>query len=211
MDGISRRDLLKRSAVAGGVLWATPALTSASAWGQGTTCDCDGTLVYTKIAGVAGNDAQTCTNQCLNPDNFQGIGFGCLQDLGYVATTVTSEDVATVEFNSSTISLSKMSLKASASCYMVTCVESFGTVWEFSNSEQDEPKDTDFGDSTPPLFTFEDGDGAALGNSNTGVPAGSAVRKITYDSTDLPHKVDFVEFLLCIKNASRIPCTLEDC
>jgi hypothetical protein len=108
-----------------------------------------------------------------------------------------------------------MSLKASETCYMITCVEDFGTVWTFSNDENDIPevKDTVFPDTSAghPVFKFEDGDGLALGDSNSGAPAGSKVRKITWDSTDLPHKVNFIEFILCVENLSRIPCTVEDC
>lgn len=211
MSGISRRDLLKRSAVAGTVLWATPALTSASAWGQGVTCDCDGTTLYTKLPGLAGNDAQTCGNQCLNPDNLEAIGFGCLEDLGYIATTITSDNEATVEF-ADNIALTRMAMKVSESCYMITCVEDFGDVWVFSNSEQTEPKhQPPLTDQNPPLFTFEDGNGAALGDSNSGVPSGSTVRKIHWRSDALQHKVNFVEFILCIQNASRIPCEIVDC
>jgi hypothetical protein len=217
MDGISRRNLLKRSAVAGGVLWAAPVLTSGTAWGgagAAGTCDCDGSPVYTKIAGVAGNDAQTCTNQCLNPSGLPGIGFKCLSDAGYVATTVTSQDVASVEFQSKSIFLQKLSVKASAQCLLVTCVENFGTMFTYPNSEQDEPKDTVVPPAlTPhPVFTFYDGDSpVTVGNSNVGVTPGQKVRKIVFDSQDLDHKVDFIEFILCVENLSRIPCKLTDC
>ena len=211
MGGISRRDLLKRSAVAGGVIWAAPVLTSGTAWGQASTCDCDGSPVYTKIAGVAGNDAQTCNNQCLNPDNLPSIGFGCLQDNGYVATTVTNNELASVEFQSKSIFLNRLAMKVSESCYMITCVEQFSETFIFENADQNEPKDDAIGDQSPPLFTFADGDGTSLGNSNSGVPAGTKVRKIGFDTTALQHKVNFVEFILCVENLSRIPCTTEDC
>lgn len=215
MGGISRRDLLKRSAVAGGVLWVTPALTSGTAWGQTGSCDCDGSPVYTKIAGSSGSDAQTCNNQCLNPDDIQGVGFDCLEKNGYVASTQTSNDIATVEFQSKSIFLNRMALKASDVCYMITCVENFGTVWTFDQDEQNEPKDPAriLPDRTAahPAFKFEDGDGTPLGNSNNGAPPGTKVRKITWDSTELPHKVNFVEFILCVENLSRIPCTVSDC
>jgi hypothetical protein len=211
MDGISRRELLKKSAVAGGVLWATPALTSGTAWGQTGSCDCDGSPVYTKIAGVAGNDAQTCNNQCLNPDDLPSIGFGCLKDNGYVATTQTSNELASVEFQSKSIFLNRLAMKVSETCYMITCVEQFGTVFTFANADQNEPKDAPIGDLNPALFEFEDGDGTALGDSNSGIPAGTKVRKIGFDTTALQHKVNFVEFILCVENLSRIPCTTEDC
>lgn len=214
MDGISRRELIKRSAVAGGVLWATPALTSGVAWGAVNSCDCDGSPVYTKIAGTAGNDAQTCGNQCLQPVGLPSIGFGCLEDAGYVATTRTSDDIASVEFQSKSIFLNRMSLKVSEACYMITCVENFGTVFTFDNASNNIPelKNTTYPDTTPahPLFKFEDGDGASLGDSNNGAPAGSKVRKITWDSTDLRHKVNFIEFILCVQNLSRIPCEVGD-
>lgn len=215
MNGISRRDLLKRSAVAGGVLWATPALTSGSAWGQGSTCDCDGTIIYTKIAGVAGNDAQTCNNQCIQPQNLPGISFGCLEENGYIATSQTSQEVSVVEFLSSSLSLSKMSLKVSESCYLVTCTEDFDTIWTYGNDENGfpEPKNDSFDESgnTDAVFNFYDGTGALLGTSKTGIPSGTKVRKIIWNSEPLPHKENFVEFLICAKNASRIPCTQEDC
>jgi hypothetical protein len=211
MGGISRRDLLKRSAIAGGVIWATPVLTSGTAWGVAGTCDCEGSPVYTKIAGVAGNDAQTCNNQCLNPDNLPSFGFGGLQDHGYVATTVTSGELAAVEFQSKSIFLNRLAMKVSESCYMITCVEQFGTVFTFANADQNEPKNVSIPDQTPALFTFADGDGTNLGDSNNGVPAGTKVRKIGFHTEALLHKVNFVEFILCVENLSRIPCTTEDC
>lgn len=214
MDGISRRELIKRSAVVGGVLWVTPALTSGTAWAAAGGCDCDGSLVYTKIAGVAGNDAQTCGNQCLQPVGLPSIGFDCLVQNGYVATTATSADIATVEFQSSHISLNRMSLKASETCYMVTCVENFGTVWTFGNADNNIPelKTASIPDTSAahPVFKYQDGDGNLLGDSNGSVPNGSFVRLITYDSTDLPHKVNFIEFILCVRNLSRIPCEVGD-
>jgi hypothetical protein len=216
MTGISRRELIKRSAVAGGVLWATPGLTSGTAWGATGACDCEGSLVYTKIAGVSGNDAQTCGNQCLQPRDLPSIGFDCLRTNGYVAFTGTSVETATVEFQSKNIALNRMSLKASESCYMVTCTENFGKVWQFGNSENGfpEPKHTEFPDTVAPVpavFTFEDGDGKVLGDSNTSLVTNQdEVRKITWRSDGLPHKVNFIEFILCARNLSRIPCALGD-
>ncbi len=142
------------------------------------------------------------------------IGFDCLVQNGYVATTATSADIATVEFQSSHISLNRMSLKASETCYMVTCVENFGTVWTFGNADNNIPelKTASIPDTSAahPVFKYQDGDGNLLGDSNGSVPNGSFVRLITYDSTDLPHKVNFIEFILCVRNLSRIPCEVGD-
>lgn len=137
MGGLTRREMLKRSAVAGGVVWAAPLLTtSGKAWGQTSgCCAClGGGIIYAKFA--PGN-AQTCTNQCLIPTSDIKIAqTDCLIDNGFLSVcddVDSSDSTASLAFGNGTTPI-KFGLKSTNDCYVARCNEGFGVVYRWSTS-----------------------------------------------------------------------------
>ena len=135
MGGLTRREMLKRSAVAGGVVWASPLLSTGKAWGQsGGCCACSqGELIYAKFA--PGN-AQTCQNQCLQPGEVNRFELDCLFEAGllYNCDDVDSSDSdASLTFGPGVTPI-KFAIKATNSCYIARCQEGFGRIYKWSTS-----------------------------------------------------------------------------
>ena len=132
---MTRRELLKASAVAGGVVWAAPMLTASAAWGSTETgaCACDGAVVYAKFA--PGN-SQTCQNQCLQPGNVTRLNFDCLVGAGVLRAcddVNSNSSTASLEFLQGTRPL-KMAIKTTNDCYVTRCTEGFSRIYHWSSS-----------------------------------------------------------------------------
>lgn len=137
MGGITRREMLKRSAVAGGVVWAAPLIsTSSKAWGQGSPCCAclGGGIIYAKFA--PGN-SQTCDNQCLDPSSDIKIAqTSCLVEQGFLSIcddVDTSDDTAALAFGNGTTPI-KFAMKNQNFCYIARCEEGFGVVYRWTTS-----------------------------------------------------------------------------
>ena len=134
-EGLSRGDLIKKSAVAGAIVWTAPILDSSAAWGAGTDCnECDGLTLYSKYA--PGN-SETTGNQCLaRAAPVTVISSGVATDCGLFAVgdvVQSGQNFASVTF-SNQVRLIRTSIKSTSSCYVTTCVDDFTTVREFGNS-----------------------------------------------------------------------------
>lgn len=233
---VSRRDLLKRSAAAGGVIWAAPLVKTTAAWALpgycGEGCDqCgDGTPVYAKFA--PGN-AQPTTNQCLAPPiGVKSVSFDCLSAANLVTkdTVTTSQDQAALRFDPGRVKILRLAIKSDNSafagnfgqevdkggCLMVTCVEGFKRVWNFEPKDNPPPnqelKNSDINTTpNPPVFKYTLADDSVTDTSTLSPTVCDPVKRIFFDTKGLAvgggrHKLNFIEMLLCIQNASTIPC-----
>lgn len=177
--GVSRRELLKRSAAAGGVIWAAPLVRSTAAWAAaldycGAACySCgDGRAVYAKFA--PGNSC-TVDNQCLAPNNaIKCVAFSCLEQALLVTDAVASNNnTGHIVFDSSRVRIIRLAMKnanaaidlslvdpgsgagatTKAGCVMVTCVEGFSRAFNFEPSDNtgpdNEPKTSWLKDTSP--------------------------------------------------------------
>lgn len=205
MGGITRRQMLKASAVAGGMVWAAPLVSSGTAWagssgGGANACACDGAVVYAKFA--PGN-SQTCQNQCLQPGDVTRYNFDCLVAAGVISVcddVTTQENNASLAFLKGTSPL-KLALKTTSDCYVTRCTEGFSKVYHWStsfNAESypDEPRDIPKGGGAPFYDTVHDFDDPATsketsmfrtyknGNS-VGGPCKGAVAGVTEPSGEL--------------------------
>ncbi|HET7486622.1 MAG TPA: twin-arginine translocation signal domain-containing protein [Acidimicrobiales bacterium] len=173
MGGLSRRELLKRSAVAGGVIWAAPMLTSGKAWGLGGCCDCSGTLIYAKFA--PGN-SQTCQNQCLQPGAMARYDFTCLVAQGLISVcddVSTNDDTASMAFRAD-VTPARFAIKSENDCFIARCEEGFGQVYHWSTSFNNE--------SYTPADKFTDpaaNDDVALFQTYTGGPGTPGATRCT--------------------------------
>lgn len=163
MGGLSRRELLKASAAAGGLVWVAPVLSTSAAWGQtAPCCTCEGTVIYAKFA--PGN-SQSCQNQCLQPQKF-GVtarySLECLASLGLVGLcddVDSSARTASISFSGGVTPI-KVAFQASGSCYVARCEDGFGKVYRWHPSTNDEnyplppcdPAATGDAKKTPCLF-----------------------------------------------------------
>lgn len=219
MGEVSRRDLLKKSVVAGGLVWTAPMLSSGVAWGQASEgCGCgEGTLVYAKYA--PGN-SQTCQNQCLQPGDIARVDFSCLVEEGIVTvadTVESNDDKASLTFNQGTY-LARLAIKSENDCFVVRCEEGFGQLykWESStnaeiyNSETAIDDPATEGDATPLFVVYNNG--TECGNS-AGDSCASKVTGVTLDTEDIPgvNKLNFIEMELCVLNLSVLQCDFIDC
>lgn len=206
-EGLSRRDLIRKTAVAGAIVWTAPILDSSVAWGAGTDCnECDGLTLYSKYA--PGN-ANVTGNQCLAPCApvtviSSGVATAC--GLYSVADVVQSgQNYASVTF-SDKVRLIRTSIKSTSSCYVTTCVDDFSTVREYANSVNP-VCDTEYATGTEyvgnELFRF-------YGPTDPNVFAGGApgagsvgeVRRVLY-STERP--LNYIEIVMCLKGTSVLP------
>lgn len=231
--GVSRRELLKKSAAAGGVIWAAPIVRSTAAWAAaldfcGAACyDCgDGRAVYAKFA--PGN-ACTVDNQCLAPnDAIKCVSFDCLEDSLLVTDAVeSSNSTGSIEFDSTRVRIIRLAMKnansavsqtlvdpastaptTKAGCVMVTCIEGFSRAFNYEPSDNpipdDEPKGSWLKDTATPLFKFN---GSAATTSNSDAPGlCGPIQRVDYDATSLGITLNYIEMLLCIRNISTIAC-----
>lgn len=139
MGGFSRRELLKRSAVAGGLVWAAPILSTGTAWGTTThaCCACvGGNVIYAKFA--PGN-SQSCQNQCLQPQA-DGVvarySIDCLIEQGLLGNcddVDSSANSASIAFGDGVTPI-KFAIKTTDDCYISRCNEGFGTVYRWVSS-----------------------------------------------------------------------------
>lgn len=214
-EGISRRDLIKRSAVAGAIVWTAPLLDSSAAWGQTPEdCnECDGLTLYSKYA--PGN-ANVTGNQCLAPcDPVTVISSGVATDCGLfgVDDTVESGGKRARIIFSDQVRLIRTSFKGTSNCYVTTCEDDFQSVRVYGNGINPPCDDENItgeaydGTTTPPLFTFY----APDENTQCGVAPGSGctseVRMVDYDSSGLAGNVplNYVEIVMCLKGTSVLP------
>ena len=122
--GISRRDLIAKSAVAGGLVWASPVLFSGRAGATIPCCDV-GTPYTIKVAEVGGVN---CGVSCLS--SLEDFNFDCLPDdledcfneLELIVGDFTEggSDTATIHLKSG-IGIIAAAVKTSNRCYHLTC------------------------------------------------------------------------------------------
>jgi hypothetical protein len=219
MGGVSRREVMKKAAVAGGVVWATPLLSTGTAWGQTSDpCACgDGALAYAKFA--PGN-SQTCQNQCLQPGTIGRLEFDCLVDAGVITVldeVASNDDTASLQFNLGT-RLFKLAIKSESACFVVRCNEGFSQLYLWSSSTNAEPFDDLHSINDPsaalggtPIFQYFNG-GVLCGNS-AGDPCDGNVTRVDMTTADIPgnQKLNFIEMELCITNLSKINCPVIVC
>lgn len=216
-NGLSRRDLIKRTAAAGAVVWAAPVLDSSVAWGQTPTdCnECDGLTLYSKYA--PGN-AHVTDNQCLAPcppvtiisDSI--LIDNCLIEVG--DTVQSGEERADIIF-SDAVRLIRTSIKSTDNCYVATCVDNFCGTRVYSpalnvacDTEYNSGSDL-AGPFDPPLFQYFYGEELTddCGSGPDGDPCGCAqeVRRVIYDTEAVDDPLNFIEILLCLKGTTVIP------
>ena len=157
MGGMTRREMLKASALAGGVVWAAPVLSTGTAWAS-HSCGCnEGTIIYAKFA--PGN-AQTCQNQCLQPGpTVARYEFDCLVCAGLVSVcdnVSSGKSTASMRFSGAMQPL-KAAMKATNDCYVARCNEGFSRVFRWDSDFNDEQYDglsncVDAGDDGPCIF-----------------------------------------------------------
>jgi|GEM_PF-6860985 len=141
--GMTRREMLKASAVAGGVVWAAPFLSTgtAAAWAGRKGCTCDGAIVYAKFA--PGN-AQTCQNQCLQPGpEVTRLDFDCLVQNGLLTVcdnVQSGASFASLGFSRSVTPI-KLAMKTTNDCYVARCNDGFHKVYHWVSSTNAEPFD----------------------------------------------------------------------
>lgn len=141
MGGLTRREMLKASAVAGGVAWAAPFLSTGTAWADVNACACDGAIVYAKFA--PGN-AQTCDNQCLAPGpTVARLDFGCLVDNGIINPCddkKAGNGYASMAFSAGVTPI-KLAMKTTSDCFVSRCNDGFHKVYKWVPSTNAEPFD----------------------------------------------------------------------
>ncbi len=216
-DGLSRRDLIKRSAVAGAVVWTAPVLSSSAAWGQTPEdCnECDGLTLYSKYA--PGN-SQTVGNQCLAPcPPVTVISDGVATACGLYSVTdsvTTNSKQADITF-SNKVRLIRTSIKSTDDCFTTTCKDNFCSVRAYTPSTNpvcDTEHTQGTAMTTPlttPLFEFY----APTANTTCGFAPNNAagcgctqeVRRVRYDTNQLDRPLNFVEILMCLKGTSVLP------
>jgi hypothetical protein len=125
---LSRRDMIKASVVAGGLVWSAPLLLTGKAAAQtsGALCCPEGTPVTVKVSSMTGVN---CGVSCL--DNFDDLNFDCPDDLvdclGDPALELIVSDFSSGGDDTATIvlapgvSLIAASVKASNRCYFTRC------------------------------------------------------------------------------------------
>lgn len=219
-EGLSRRDLIKRTAVAGAIVWTAPILDSSAAWGQTPSdCnECDGLTLYSKYAP---GDANVTGNQCLAPCPpvtiiSGGTAIGC--GLFSVDDSVESGNKRADITFSSQVRLIRTSIKGTSSCYVATCEDQFKSVNVYGNGVNPPCDDENLtgdklaGPLDPPLFTFmapTPNDVCGTAPSATG--CASEIRRVQYNTSALPGNValNFVEIIMCLKGTSVLPpgCT----
>ena len=205
-EGLSRRDLIKKSAVAGAIVWAAPMLDSSAAWGAGTDCnECDGLTLYSKYA--PGN-SNTTGNQCLSPCApvtviSTGVATQCgLFSVGDVVQS--GQNFASVTF-SDQVRLIRTSIKSTSSCYVTTCVDDFTTVRQYGNSTNpacDQEYNTGSVYTGDPLFKFYAPDPNTFVGDAPGAGSTQEVRRVLY-STARP--LNYIEIVMCLKGTSVLP------
>jgi hypothetical protein len=94
--GLSRRDLMKKGAVAGAIVWSAPLLTSTPAFAATTECGgsqpCT-TWYYAKVEGSDRTTSGSCSGDDAGDGTDDGRGNGCvnlLAEVGCPGATVTS-------------------------------------------------------------------------------------------------------------------------
>lgn len=231
---LSRRDMLKMSAAAGGIAWAAPFLSTGTAWGVDLGCGCDGAVVYAKFA--PGN-SQTCQNQCLQPGTATRLDFGCLVDNGLISVcddVNSNDDFASMDFLQGTRPL-KVAIKSESNCYIARCNEGFNQLYTWSTSFNNESytNSTKFTDpattnDTAMIRVYTGGtsaggpckgqvdasghhtpSGTICGSTNNNSSTDNCSNPITgivLTTTPINDKLNFIEMELCVTNLSKIPC-----
>lgn len=239
MGELTRRELLKRSAVAGGVVWAAPMLSSGKAWGQTAgCCTCNGEIIYAKFA--PGN-AQTCQNQCLQPGSMTRLDFrDCLLKYGLVSLcddVSTNDDTASIAFSSDVTPI-KFAIKSQNSCFIARCNEGFSTLYTWSTSFNAEDysasnifPDPSASDDDAMVQVYTGGPGGAGDVRCTGNLPGSQrplgtrcghtrglacscatpITGVFFTTVGINDKLNFIEMELCVKNLSKLDCVPIDC
>jgi hypothetical protein len=122
-EGLSRRELIKRSAVAGGIVWAAPTLLSGRAAAQVPCCG-EGTPVTIKVAEQGGVN---CGVACISSRGFNNFDcppdlVNCLGDLELVVGDFTSGGADTAHIILAPgVELITAAVKASQRCYFSDC------------------------------------------------------------------------------------------
>lgn len=103
--GLSRRDLITRTAVAGGLVWAAPVLLASPAGAIHDPCAChDGLIYYIKISSQQGVNCGNITCSGVNePRNPTYLCGECLVESGVVVISDLVFEAGTVRFSSITL------------------------------------------------------------------------------------------------------------
>jgi hypothetical protein len=217
-DGLSRRDLIKRTAVAGAIAWSAPVLDSSAAWGQTPSdCnECNGLTLYSKYA--PGN-SNTVGNQCLAPCPPVTVISSSVATACGLITTVdevqSGKNRAAIGF-SQQVRLIRTSIKSTNDCYMSSCKDDFASVRTYTPAANppcntEHTTGTVFTGASSPLFTYYAPDTATLcGSSQPGVPLGCSqeIKRVDYNTNGVGNNgtpLNFIEILLCLKGTSKLP------
>lgn len=129
----SRREMLKKTVVAGGLVWVAPTILSAPAGAQTDCRDCEnnGVLYRVKIASAT---SANCGDACIDIRGFYESGPGaprcgsCLFDVGALARTEIFENGqyrgAEVEIDPR-LRLVEAGVQYQGQCYTVDCTDGF--------------------------------------------------------------------------------------
>lgn len=192
MGGMTRREMLRASAIAGGVVWASPVLSTGTAWAS-HDCGCSqGTIIYAKFA--PGN-AQTCQNQCLQPaPTVARYEFDCLVCAGLVAVcdnVSSGKSTASMRFSAQMQPL-KAAIKATSECYVARCNEGFSKIYRWGQDFNAEAYDNvpacaDAVDADDPSCVFTDPATTADRGPDDPAPAtGPAMFRVFTGGTSFP-------------------------
>jgi hypothetical protein len=216
--GISRRDLITKSVVAGGLVWAAPVLFSTPAVGQ-TGCVCENGVETT--IKVPSAPSANCGVQCLS--SRADFNFPCLDDLANCLFELGLIQFETLEFQHGQvrkarivlrggITLLAASIKSDNECYFSecpnfcpnTCQQQNGKACTGSNVV---PPDRIIvcpgglsGGTCPPAFAAPST--TACGGANP--PVGPNDTEILFDVFGDP--INAIELALCIPNALTGQC-----
>lgn len=208
--GISRRDMIAKSVVAGGLVWAVPTLTSTAA-GALTGCPCEGG-VQTTIK-VPSQPAANCGVACLSQR--ERFNFPCLDDLANCLFDAGFISFDTAVFQNGSqrqakivltggITLLAAAVKTQDNCVFADCSENY---CPNTGTETGQiivcPGGTSGGNCSDTGFPG----GTRIGNSTT--PAlncseDSTVTEILFDTKGDP--INHIELALCIPNALTGQC-----
>lgn len=136
----SRRDMLKKTVVAGGLIWAAPTILSAPAGAQTSSncrdCENNGVLYRVKISSAT---SANCGDACIDIRGVYGSGPGqprcgsCLFDVGALART---EVFVNGQYRGAEVTIDprlrliEAGVQYKGECYTVDCTDGFAYVQE---------------------------------------------------------------------------------
>lgn len=224
--GTTRRDVLKKGIIAGGLVWAAPVVASGTAWADFVQDNCacnNGFIVYTKYSGKSTNSGATPTmNQCLDPlTGAVGVPVTCLFQLNLITVgTVTNADrQARLNFGAS-VWLMKTAMKSTNDCYYGFCGQpgydingtknGFRTQFVANGSGQPPHEPGTHLASDPLIFEYNNGACGTIAGQLDGTTACGKIDTVLYDTGSIPgasggDPLNYIELLLCLPGTSKPP------